>query len=74
MFIINLAQDSPRVTANLGRVYDHNTQEIIVRSYFGDSIGIFHVCTAEELVEQGREIVKDTEIPEEIRNKYGLDN
>ncbi|MBE6127899.1 MAG: toll/interleukin-1 receptor domain-containing protein [Erysipelotrichaceae bacterium] len=74
MFIIDLAQDSPRVTANLGRVYDHNTQEIIVRSYFGDSIGIFHVCTAEELIEQGREIVKDTEIPEEIRNKYGLDN
>jgi hypothetical protein len=74
MYLFDLTQDSPRAAIESGWVYDPKTREVFVRSYFTDSIGIFHLCSTEELIEKGNEIVKEYEIPEEIRNKYGLDN
>ncbi len=74
LYIIDLSQDSPRITMEQAWEYDHKNQEIIVESQFSDSIGIFHVCSAEELIRQGNEIIGDAEIPDDIRKKYGLDD
>ena len=74
IYIIDLNQDSPRITVNSGWKYDHERQQIIVQSYYGDGVGIFHVCSPQELIEQGKAVIKDTEIPEEIRKKYGLND
>ena len=70
--VLDLSQNQAKLYIMSVLAYDPDRSQILVRRWSPDSVGAFHLCTTEELIAAGKEVIAGEELSEETKQYYGL--